>query len=184
MIQDWVVKYGPFETNFVSYKYDNGTGLSAIVSLEDDQGQGSGYMPDLVAGVGYSTGTYGVKLVAGYDESMDAGAIKARIDGSLGGISAFLMAGWNTDGDRGPNRFATWYGDYALWGGVSAPLTEKLTLNTQLSYDEAENFAAVANVNFKVVSGFSVTPEVLYMTNFDQSGSDKWGGMIRFQRSF
>ncbi len=184
VIQDWVVKYGPFETNFVSYKYDNGTGLSAIVSLEDDQGQGSGYMPDLVAGVGYSTGTYGVKLVAGYDESMDAGAIKARIDGSLGGISAFLMAGWNTDGDRGPNRFATWYGDYALWGGVSAPLTEKLTLNTQLSYDEAENFAAVANVNFKVVSGFSVTPEVLYMTNFDQSGSDKWGGMIRFQRSF
>ena len=63
-------------------------------------------------------------------------------------------------------------------------MTEKLTLNTQLSYDEAENFAAVANVNFKVVSGFSVTPEVLYMTNFDQSGSDKWGGMIRFQRSF
>ncbi|WP_156334242.1 porin [Shinella sp. SUS2] len=73
---------------------------------------------------------------------------------------------------------------YAIWGGISASVTEKLTLNTQLSYDEAENFAAVANVNFNVVPGFTVTPEVMYMSNFDQGGSDKWGGMLRFQRSF
>lgn len=184
VIQDWVVRYGPFETNFVSYNYDNGNGLTAVVSLEDDRGEGRGYLPDFVLGLGYTTGAYGVKVVAGYDESMEEGAIKARVDGSFGGFSAFLMAGWNTDGDRGPNRFATWSGDYAVWGGVSAPLTEKLTLNTQLSYDEAENFAAVANVNFNVVPGFTVTPEVMYMNNLDRDGSDAWGGMLRFQRSF
>lgn len=184
VIQDWVTKYGPFETNFIAYNYDNGNGLTGVLSIEDDRGEGKDYMPDFVIGVGYSAGVYGAKLVAGYDESMKEGAIKARLDGSFGGFSAFFMAGWNTDGDRGSNRFATWSGDYALWGGLSAPLSERLVLNTQLSYDEAENFAAVANVNFNVVEGFSVTPEVLYMDNFDRKGADAWGGMVRFQRSF
>lgn len=184
VIQDWVTKYGPFETNFIAYNYDNGNGLTGVLSIEDDRGEGSGYVPDFVVGAGYSMGAYGFKLVAGYDESMEEGAIKARFDGSFGGFSAFFMAGWNTDGDRGANRFATWSGDYALWGGISAPLTEKLVLNTQLSYDEAKNFAAVANVNFDVVSGLSVTPEVLYMDNFDRDDASAWGGMIRLQRSF
>lgn len=184
VIQDWVTKYGPFETNFIAYNYDNGNGLTGVLSLEDDRGEGKGYMPDFVVGIGYSAGAYGVKLVAGYDESMKEGGIKARVDGSFGGFSAFFMAGWNTDGDRGPNRFAAWSGDYALWAGVSAPLAEKFVLNTQLSYDEADNFAAVANVDFKVVDGFTVTPEVLYMDNFDRKDADAWGGMLRFQRKF
>lgn len=184
VLQDWVVRYGPFETNLISYRYDSGSGLTAVLSLEDDQGGGSGYVPDVVAGIGYAPGPFGFKLVAGYDESMEEGAIKGRVDGSFGGFSAFFMAGWNTDGDRGPNRFATWYGDYALWGGFSVPVTERLTFNTQLSYDQAQNFAAAANVNFDIASGFTATPEVLYMTNFDKDDSDKWGGMLRLQRTF
>lgn len=184
VIQDWVVRYGSFETNFVSYNYDSGTGITGMISLEDDQGQGRGYMPDMTVGAGYSAGIYGFRVVAGYDESMREGAVKARVDGSLGGFTAFLMAGWNTDGDRGPNRFATWSGDTAVWGGVSAPVAEKVTFNTQLSWDQAENFAAVANVNFNVVKGFDLTPEVMYMENFDKGGKSSWGSMLRAQRSF
>lgn len=184
VMQDWVVRYGPFETNLISYRYDNGSGLTGVLSLEDDRGEGSGYVSDIVVGVGYAPGTYGFKIVGGYDESMEEGAIKARVDAAFGGFSAFVMAGWNTDGDRGPNRFATWEGDYAIWAGLSAPLAERLTLNTQLSYDEAENIAAVANVNFDIAAGFTATPEVLYMSNLNRDDSDKWGGMLRLQRTF
>ncbi len=182
VIQDWVVKYGQFETTFISYNYDNGNGLTGVLSIEDDRGGGKGYVPDFVVGAGYSAGPYGLKLVAGYDESMKAGGIKGRVDATLGGVAAFLMAGWNTNSDRGPNRFATWSGDYAVWGGISAPLTEKVVLNTQLAYEEAKNFAAVANVNLNVVPGLVVTPEVLYTNKANRGNA--WGGMIRFQRSF
>jgi hypothetical protein len=191
VMSDWFTKYGPFQTNYIAYNYDGGNGLTGVIALEDDNGTGKGYLPDFVLGAGYTMGQFGVKVIGGYDESMNEGAIKARLDGEFGGFSAFLMAGWSTDGDRrefragyGSNRYATWEGDYAVWGGVSAPLTEKATLNTQLSYDEAKNFAAVANVEFEIVEDLELTPELVYTDGFAPDKGSAWGGMIRLERSF
>lgn len=198
--------YGPFDTQLISYTFDAGNGFSAIVSLEDDIGvhdanitTEDGYVPDVVAGAKFEVGAFGVSVVAGLDESIEEGAVKARLDADFGGFSAFAMAGYSTNGDNQPgniagsNRFATWGGDWAVWVGGSAPITETVTFNTQVLYDEEENFGAIGNLVFNVTDGFAVTTEVGYADNLDDDdflgiGDDdddgQFGGQIRFQRSF
>ncbi|WP_421592044.1 porin [Shinella sp. M27] len=204
VINDDLISGGIYDTNVIQYNYDNGSGLTAVISLEDTdrneadamyaadeladptlgvvRSSGRDYVPNIVGGIGYSTGTFGVKLLGGYDSAAEEGAIKLRADGTFGGVSVFAMGGWNTDGDR-RNVYATWQGDWAVWLGASAAVTDRVTLNAQVSFDDGDQLAAVANANFTVVPGFVVTPEVAYFDNGNDDG-DSWGGMIRFQRSF
>lgn len=67
-------------------------------------------------------------------------------------------------------------------------VTEKATVNVQLSYDESEDFAAVANVAYELVPGLRITPEIAYFDNFDddddEDDGDEIGGFLRVQRSF
>lgn len=202
VINDGIVGFGPFDAQLISYTYDAGNGFSAMVSIEDDISTGMGYIPDVVAGAKYEAGAFALSVVGGYDENEDEGAVKARLDGSFGGFSAFVMGGYSTNGDDtslvdldgdgildtlvdDPNRFANWGGDWAVWGGLSAPVTERITFNTQLSYDESETFGAVGNLVFNVARGFDVTTEVFYVDNFDAVGDvDDFGGTVRFQRTF
>ncbi|MCR6498837.1 porin [Shinella sp. CPCC 101442] len=183
VIQDDLISGGIYDANVIQYNYDNGSGLTAVVSLEDtDDGNQGGrdYVPNIVGGIGYSTGAFGIRAVGGYDAAIEEGAFKLRADGTFGGVSVFAMAGWNTDGAV-KNAYATWGGDWAVWLGASAAVTERVTLNAQVSFDDNDALAAVANANFTVVPGFVVTPEVAY---YDDGTDDSWGGMIRFQRSF
>jgi hypothetical protein len=183
VINDDLIEYGPFETTLISYTYDAGNGFSAVVSLEDDEGEGSGYVPDVVAGVKYSKDDFGISGVVGYDESIREVAGKVRLDGKVGEVSLFAMLGYGSKLDAGEeSRFKSWGGDWAVWGGASAPLGEKATFNVQLSYDDAKNLAAVANVDYELASGFTITPEAAYT---DADGEDgKFGGKLRFKREF
>lgn len=178
---DDLIDFGPDEANVIQYNYKSDNGITAILSLEDFPDAGNDYVPNIVAGVGYEGETFKARVLGGFDSSLEEGAIKARLDGTFGGISAFVMAGWNTEGAF-RNDYATWDGDWAVWGGVSAPVTERVTLNTQLSYDDSETFVAAANVAFTVVPGFVVTPEVVYRDR--EADGNAWGGIVRFQRSF
>ena len=190
VINDDLISGGIYDANVIQYNYDNGSGLTAVISLEDtdhDDAAALGsfvedrdYIPNIVGGIGYSGGAFGVKLVGGYDSAVEEGAIKLRADGTFGGVSVFAMAGWNTDGDR-KNVYATWGGDWAVWLGASAAVTDRVTLNAQVSFDDDDALAVAANANFTVVPGFVVTPEVVY---HDDGTDDSWGGMVRFQRSF
>ncbi len=49
---------------------------------------------------------------------------------------------------------------------------EKLTFNLQLSYDDLEDFAVVANVNYELVPNLVITPEISYFDNFDYDDFD------------
>ena len=114
VINDDVIYYGPKELNQMTYKYDAGNGFTAIVSLEDNKsdanssayrgawqkGEADHYAPNAVAGLGYKAGAFGFKVVGGYDSIVEQGAIKARLDADFGAFKAFLMGGWNTDGDK------------------------------------------------------------------------------------
>jgi hypothetical protein len=47
----------------------------------------------------------------------------------------------------------------------------------------------VANVEYELVSGFRITPEVVYVDNFDDDTVNDYdgghfGGFLRFQRNF
>jgi hypothetical protein len=91
------------------------------------------------------------------------------------------------DGES-PNYYGNWGGDWAVWGGGTFTVSEKAKINVQLSYDEVENFAAVANVNYELVPGLVITPEIVYVDNFadddDFDAEDEIGGYLRFQRTF
>ncbi|MGV1790798.1 porin [Rhizobium lusitanum] len=203
VINDDVVYDGPYELNQLTYNYDAGNGFTAVISLEDSN-SGSGakgvngedssdhYAPDVVAGLGYKAGNFGFKVVGGYDSIVEEGAIKARVDADFGVLKAFLMGGWNTDGDKlnkyassngtGPAKTIGW-GDWAVWGGVTVPINAKLQANAQVAYTDSKIFAATANVRWNPVKNLLVQPEVSY-TNWDSINQDQWAGVLRFQRSF
>ena len=203
VINDDVIYDGPYELNQITYNYDAGNGFTAVISLEDSN-SGSGakgvngedssdhYAPDVVAGAGYKAGNFGFKIVGGYDSIVEEGAVKARVDADFGVFKAFVMGGYNTDGDKlnkyassngaGPAKGIGW-GDWAVWGGVTVPIDSKLQANAQVAYTDSKIFAATANLRWNPVKNLLVQPEVSY-TNWDSINQDQWAGVLRFQRSF
>jgi hypothetical protein len=218
VIHDDIIGYGPFDTHQIAYTFTGGNGFTAAVAVEEGAGNtiapfGPGnnfyspftvadlytlddYVPHVVGGVGWTGGWGGVSLVAGYDAVWGEGAIKGRIDfNASDAISLFVMAAWaSVDDDFGgldsPNFYAPWGGEWGIWGGGSFKFNEKATFNVQLSYDELEDFAAVANVDYELVPNFHIIPEIAYVDNFDEDtfGDDfveeNWGGFVRFQANF
>ena len=175
------------------------------------------YVPHVVGGVGWQGAWGGASLVAGYNSVWEQGAIKGRVDFyPTDRLSLFAMAGlasydddfeapsnfgfndWEADeiGDS-PNYYAPWGGQWAVWAGGSFMATDKATVNVQVSYDEMEDFAVVANVSYEVVPNFVVTPEIAYIDNFDDDlvenldlsddvdiPSENWGFFVRAQMNF
>jgi len=188
---DDVVSFGQFEVNQISYIYKGDSGFSAVVSVQDDSKDGDEYMVDLVGGLGYKAGNFQFRVVGGYDESAEEGAAKARVDGTFGDFSAFVMGGWNSDGDvvhtfapaGGGSLKGIGWGDWALWAGAGYQISDSLDLNMQIAYTDSQIFAAAANVKWNPVPGLLIQPEITY-TNWDSIDEDQWNGMVRFQRSF
>ena len=203
VINDDVVYDGPYELNQITYNYDAGNGFTAVISVEDSNsgpfatgsnGEDSSdhYAPDVVAGAGFKSGAWGFKVVGGYDSIVEEGAIKARVDADFGFLTAFVMGGYNTDGDK-LNKYAgangagdasgIGWGDWAVWGGVGVPVNEKLKWNLQLAYTDSKIFSATTNLKFNPVKNLLIEPEVTY-TNWDSINEDQWAGILRFERSF
>ncbi|SCB16446.1 porin [Rhizobium hainanense] len=218
VINDDVIYDGPYELNQLTYEYDGGNGFSAVISLEDSNSATTGsasygaswwtddktnhYAPDVVAGAGFKSGAWGFKVVGGYDSIVEEGAIKARVDADFGAFTAFLMGGWNTDGDKlnkyaGTNQDVSactapngtvnaskcGWGDWAVWGGVGVPFNDKLKWNLQLAYSDSKIFEATTNLKFNPVKNLLVEPELTYV-HYDYAHDDTVSGILRFERNF
>jgi len=177
------------------------------------------YVPHVVGGVGWQGAWGGASVVAAYDAVWEQGAVKGRLDFyPTDRLSLFAMAGWasrdssfrvypdyycNNTGcpeftiDDSPNYYAPWGGQWAVWGGGSFILTDKATFNVQVSYDEMEDFAIVANVAYELVPNFVITPEIAYIDNFndefqawnefwtgEEVPTENWGFFVRAQANF
>ncbi|HEY0125417.1 MAG TPA: porin [Rhizobium sp.] len=213
VINDDVIYDGPKELNQFTYKYDAGNGFTAVISLEDSNssgdtssyrgawrtGKADHYAPDVVAGAGYKAGAWSLRVIGGYDSVVEEGAVKARIDADFGDFKAFLMGGWNTNGDK-LNKYAGSYlnsnsaacptngadcgwGDWAFWTGASYQLTPKLQANAQVAYTDTKILATTANVAWRPVKDLLIEPEVSY-TKWDAADKDQWSGVLRFERKF
>ncbi|MDQ6438024.1 porin [Mesorhizobium sp. LHD-90] len=200
VLNDGLVPYGPFSTLQIAYTYTGANGFSAGIALEqgdEDEGfDGAGitedYAPYVVGGISLTQGWGKVALVAGYDTWQEEVAVKGRVDFNITETaSVFVMAAWDSGGDAGDpgpdsgaNWYAPWQGDWAVWGGTAVKFNEKATFNAEVGYDDFDNFSIAANVAYDLVPGFTITPEIAYVDNFDVDDSDAWGVNVRFQRTF
>ncbi|HEV2900469.1 MAG TPA: porin, partial [Pseudaminobacter sp.] len=156
------------------------------------------YVPHVVGGLAWTQGWGGISAVAGYDANWEEWAGKVRLDvNATEQLALFIMGGYKSGADDDflgvedldrPNFYGNWSGDWAVWGGGTFTVSEKTKINAQISYDEDENFAAVANVNYELVPGLVITPEIVYVDNFEDEDEDEdedeIGGFLRFQRTF
>jgi len=209
---DLMVPYGPYGTHQIAYTFTGSNGFSAAIALEEGavsygfmDGAGNpvsgghginDFMPHVTGGVAWTQGWGGISVVAGYDSVLEEGAVKGRIDvNATEQLSLFLMAGYSTNdpefvGAEGlgnvtaNNYYAQWNGDWAVWGGGTFKVSEKLSIAAQASYDEDENFAAVLAAPYQLVPGFTITPEVSYSDNFSIDNIDSFNGRLRFRRTF
>ena len=200
IINDDVINYTGSRTNQVSYVYEGNNGFSALIGLE--QGAGTydfgSYraedFPHVIGGVKYEQDWGGISAVGGYDTNAEAFGGKIRVDVTFNEtFSAFVMGGYQSDwdNDNGPggtrelNYYGPWYGDWAVWGGFSANLSEKASLNGQAAYEEDGTFAAALNVEYALVPGLKLMPEINYTDFGGERGSgDAIGGTFRLQRDF
>jgi hypothetical protein len=205
VVYDDVIYYSGDRTAQVSYTYDFGNGFSAMIGAEEGTGSwemetvdASGLarrdwydltvdsgLPHLIAGVKYEQDWGTLFGMAAYDSRYDAWAFKARVNLDVtDALSLFFMGSYQSDADR-PNYYGSWYGDWVVWGGLSAKVSEKATVNGQIVYEEDGTWATALNVAYEVVPGFKITPELNYTALRGFRGDDNLvGGVVRFQRSF
>lgn len=207
IINDDVIDYTGDRTSQVSYVYGGDTGFAALIGLEEGAGsyetgftavpevsyRGNDF-PHVIGGVRY-VGDWGeIAAIGGYDTRADAFGGKIRLDVKLNDkVSVFVMGGYQSDwdNDKGPggsrerNYYGPWDGDWAVWGGFAAQVTEKASLNVQAAYEEDGTFAGALNVEYTVVDGLTVQPEINY-TDFSgvRGNGSAIGGTIRMQRNF
>jgi len=188
VVQDDLIDYEPDRTHQISYTYNGSNGFTAAVAVEEGSGDThtiDSYVPHLVAGAALTQGWGGISAAVGYDSVWEEWAAKLRFDVKASeNLSLFVMGGYSST-DAG-SYYATWDGDWAVWGGGTYTINDKADVNVQVSYDESEAFAAVANIGYEVVSGLKVTPEIgYYDPNLGDSDSDDgFGGFLRVQRGF
>lgn len=210
---DDVIPYVGGMTNQVSYTVRLGNGLSAMFGGEqgasadksssggevEDEEEGDGldtpdmqdhlidsYMPHLVGGLKLERHWGAIATVLGCDSVFQEIAAKVRLDLRLGGpLTAFVMAGYQSDPEK-PNYYGAWDGTYAAWSGLSASLSPKLTLNSQVAYADSGTYALAFNADYEVVPGLIVTPELDYTAFGSRSATsgDAFAGVLSIQRNF
>jgi hypothetical protein len=208
IINDDVINYQSDHSNQVSYTFNAGNGFSAMIGAEQGESVGNNYysydyriddyMPHVLAGAKYEQSWGKISGIVGYDSKAEEWAGKLRLDVKFTDtVSAWVMGGYQTNYDDAPlgrrNWFGTWEGDYAIWGGLAAKVSDKATINAQLAYESEGTLAGALNVAYEIVPGFTITPEFNY-TKFDGArkdyslahggNDDAFGGAIRFQRNF
>ncbi|RWL99695.1 MAG: porin [Mesorhizobium sp.] len=192
VIEDSLVGYGgDFDTGVIQYYFDAGNGFSAVVSLEDGQGDNTidSYIPHIVGGVKYTQGWGGISGTVAYDSNYEEWVGKARLDvNATDALALWAMVNYGTEKNVIDNFFKNWDGNWAVYGGGTYKFNEKTSFNAQLSYDEGKTFGLAANVAYDIVPGFTITGEVDYVnqgsSDYHPISDDFWGAHLRFQRSF
>ena len=123
MVNDGLVPYGPFTTHQIAYTFNAGNGFTVGAAVEEgSDGEDFGtaindYVPHVVVGVGYKTGSCGVSVVGGWDSDWEEFAVKGRVDVTPNDMfSFFVMGAWTMidDGSCRGNYYAQWGGEWAL----------------------------------------------------------------------
>ena len=96
------MSYGYRKVQGISYSVGSDQGFAATISLENDDLDGEGYVPDVVGAVSYNQGWGAVWAKAGYDESMDGFGATLGLQYNIPGFegSSFRLIGYYADSDN------------------------------------------------------------------------------------
>jgi hypothetical protein len=96
------MSYGYRKVQGISYSYGSDQAFAATISLENDDLEGDGYMPDVVIAASYNQGWGAVWGKAGYDESMDGFGATLGLHYNIPGFegSSFRLIGYYSDSDN------------------------------------------------------------------------------------
>ena len=196
IINDDVIDFSPSRTNQISYVYGGEKGFAVLIGAEEGAGgfaAGNDIAHPLI-GARIAEDWGGLYAIGGYDAISENFAAKLRADLKLNDIlSLFVMGGYqsdwdNTDGVGGARLrsvFGSWNGDWAVWAGGSAKISKKASINLQGAYEEDGTYAFALNVDYKIVDGLKIQPELTYTKLDGLRGNDNaFGGTLRLQRSF
>ncbi|HEV7416476.1 MAG TPA: porin [Tianweitania sediminis] len=186
-------RYGFNSSGEISYTYDSGNGLTAIVAaVENDDN--SDWDTNFEGGVNFTRGWGSIGAMAGYDgvdENWGA-KIGARFAIPNTAVKLTLDGFYSSDDDGAagdysiisPNGFIS---EWSVLAGASVPLGTKFAIvgtaqwfsdnDTLVGSDDEWEFSLGAP--FAPVTGMSITPEVAYDTF-----SEEYTGILRFQRDF
>lgn len=176
VLSDNVIAYAGGQTNQINYTAHFGSGFSAMLGVEEGSKEeahdyrSGNYVPHFVGGLKLEMPWGAIATAIGYDTVVDEVAAKVRLDLRLGdSVSAFVMGGYQSNPDK-LNYFGAWNGAFAAWTGVSVVLSPTLTFNSQAAYEEAGKYAFALNLDYEVVPGLIITPELNY-TSFGDDPS-------------
>lgn len=154
------------------------------------------YVPHVVIGARYTPGWGGISGVFAYNTPWREYSGKVRLDvNPTEQISLFVMGGYGSTDHLYTNFYKPWNGNWAVWTGGSIKLSEKVAINTQMSYDESKTIGTAINVEYEPVPGFKVIPELDYTTggkvDVNKDGEiaigeakSSLGGLISLRREF
>lgn len=189
--------YGYTQRALVGYRFDS-NGFFGAISLEDDALAGEGYMPDVVAKIGYTGGWGTAWLKAAYDESVDFFAAGAGVQVNMPNMpgSSLRILGYYNEGD---NAYGTGSplgtdAEWSILASYNQQFTETLGASVGFHYFNdlyaagtnvstgLDAWAAELSVVWFPVSQFEVRTELGYAEVDGLDGSVS--GFLRFTRYF
>jgi len=197
VINDYIIPYGRFSTNFISYTYTGGAFRAGIALEQGDDNSTAlpawgidDYMPHVVVGLGATFGMVDLSGALAWDSRNGAGnggwSGKVRADVKFNdAASAFLLVLYGQNN----SAYTTWANGgtntLAVIGGGSYAFNDKATFNMQAGWRNGtgvtDSWHVVGNVSYALVPGLTITPEVTYS---NVAGAGSFGGGVRVQRSF
>ncbi|WP_420410056.1 porin [Hoeflea sp.] len=167
------------------------------------------YMPHVVVGAGYNAGMFDLSAVVGFDtrDNTFVNGVQTGVRGGWTGklradvtlsdqASLFAMLMYGENG----SAYTTWANGavtdetFSVLAGGTYVATDKVTFNAQVQWVEAntatggpasDEWSVNANMNYTVVPGLVVTPELAWYDNgTNAANSDRFGAILRVQRSF
>jgi len=218
----------PYNQNF-GYSFHRDAAGNLDYKTQSLSGKTTDYTPNVLGGLKLVQGWGGVSAVAAYDAYYQKWATKARLDLNVTDQwSVWIMGGYKSaddyyNFDKSFNQttsqnaagstlkrlgiyrmvnsiYGDWGGDWSAWGGTTYKFNRQTSFNAQASYDDDRTFAASLNIRYDLVPGFTITPEISYISwdsnkKFTDAadtveyvnslkGNHAVQGMVRIQRSF
>ncbi|MTH79983.1 porin [Paracoccus aestuariivivens] len=208
VVNNSLLPAGGYTTGQLAYSFTPAEGVKGIVSLEqgsddyaDVNGEIDGDMPNIVLGLRKDWENFSLSGAGAYDSPNDALVAKVRVDYRLEGRTTFWGQAAFKDLDdvyaaredgtmerQISSFYGTWGGKSAVWAGGTFGIREDLSANFQMGFDDANTFAASANVIFEPIRTLSIIPELTYISYNDENdyrdGNDAVQAIVRIEKLF